>query len=304
MDAWLNANAMTLLVIVAAVAGVLLLAVIVLLALWLRSRRVVRLVARERSAAERARIDLELTLAEEGSRMRMIREMHEVAVHTASRVISEADGARFAATQDPSAAGRAAAAIAETARALLADLRRVLTLVRDGEEEAAAQPGLANVSELFAAMGDAGLTVEFEQNGAPHELRHGAEIAIYRILQEALGNALTHGGDGTRAKVVLTWTDDGLQLLIEDDGTRATAIREGRDPYVEAQQHSYTVEDDLAALTQAPAGRGIGEMRERTELFGGVFEAHRVPGVGFTVQAVFPSLRYHNGVHGVRLEPR
>jgi signal transduction histidine kinase len=179
-----------------------------------------------------------------------------------------------------------------------------MTVARDGEAEAGSQPGLSSVRELFRVMRDAGLGVEFAESGERHELRHGAELAVFRILQEALSNALDHGGPGTTAKVTFTWTDDGLQVLVDDDGIRAAAIRAGLDPYVEAQKQSYTVDDDLAALTQAPAGRGITEMRERTELFGGVFEAHQVPGVGFTVQAVFPSIRYHNGVHGVPLDRR
>lgn len=304
MDAWLDANATTLVVVLAAATAVLLVAALTFFVLWGRARRTARLAARQRSVAERDRIDLELSLAEQGSRLRMIRELHEIAVHSVSVIISQADGARYAATQDPTAAGRSAAVIADSARATLADLRRVMTVVRDGEAEASPQPALSSVRELFKVMRDAGLDVDFEEHGERHELRHGAELAIFRILQEALSNALTHGGEGTRAKVAFTWTNDGLQVLVEDDGTRAEAIRNGRDPYAEAQKQSYTVDDDLAALTQTPSGRGITEMRERTELFGGVFEAHSVPGVGFTVQAVFPALRYHNGVHGVRLEPR
>lgn len=306
MDAWLEANKTTVLVVLTAVAAVLLLAGIVLFVLWRASRRAVRIAVRQRAAAERDRLELELTLAEQGSRLRMIRELYEIAVHSVSVIITQADGARYAATQDPSAAGRSAAAIADSARATLADLRRVMTVVSDGEAEAGAgpQPELSTVHELFSVMRDAGLAVEFVESGEPHELRNGAELAVFRIVQEALANAFAHGGAGTTAKVAFTWTDDGLQVLVEDDGIRAEAIRNGLDPYVEAQRHSYTVDDDLAALTQAPSGRGITEMRERAELFGGVFEAHSVPGVGFTVQAVFPSIRVHNGVHGVPLPLR
>jgi signal transduction histidine kinase len=304
MDAWLNANATTLVVVLAAASAVLLLLGIVLLVLWLTSRRTARRAVRERAAAERDRLELELTLAEQGSRLTMVRELHEIAVHSVSVIATQAEGARYAATQDPSAASRSAAAIADAARETLADLRRVMTVARDGEAEAGSQPGLSSVRELFRVMRDAGLGVEFAESGERHELRHGAELAVFRILQEALSNALDHGGPGTTAKVTFTWTDDGLQVLVDDDGIRAAAIRAGLDPYVEAQKQSYTVDDDLAALTQAPAGRGITEMRERTELFGGVFEAHQVPGVGFTVQAVFPSIRYHNGVHGVPLDRR
>jgi len=150
-------------------------------------------------------------------------------------------------------------------------------------------------------MRDAGLEVEFQESGTRLDLKQGAELAVYRILQEALGNALTHGGQGTSARVTFKWTDQGLEVLVDDDGIRAEAVRNGLDPNLEAQQRSYSADDDLAALTQAPTGRGITEMRERTELFGGVFNAGTVPGVGFSVSAIFPALKYHNGVHGVKL---
>jgi signal transduction histidine kinase len=179
-----------------------------------------------------------------------------------------------------------------------------MTVVRDGEAEASPQPALSSVRELFKVMRDAGLDVEFQEHGERHELRHGAELAIFRILQEALSNALSHGGEGTKVVVTFKWTEDGLQVLVDDDGIRAEAIRNGLDPDVEAQQHRYTQEDDLAALTKVPTGRGMTEMRERTELFGGVFNAYTVPGVGFSISAIFPALRYHNGVHGVKLEAR
>lgn len=305
MDAWLEANATTLVVVLAAVSAVLLLLAIVLLVFWLHSRRSVHRAVRERGAAERMRLGLEVTVAEQASRLTIVRELHQIAVHAVSVIATRAEGARYAATQDPSAAERSAGAIADAARAALADLRRVVTAAGNSDDPGEVQPGLSSVRELFRVMRDAGLGVEFvESGGSRHEVRHGAELAIFRILQEALGNALDHGGPGTTATVTFTWTDDGLQVLVEDDGTRATAIRAGLDPYEEAQKQGYTIEDDLVALTQAPIGRGITEMRERTELFGGVFEAHPVPGVGFTVQAVFPSLRYDTGVYSGPQERR
>lgn len=286
-------------IVLAATAGALLVLAIVFLVLWRTAARAARSDRVARAEVERERFSLELTLAEQGSRLQMIRELHEVAVHSIGAIVSQAEGARYAATQDPAAAGRAAAAIAEAARATRADLRRVLTVVRDGEAEAFSPDELGDIPQLLDVMRAAGLVVEFSESGEPHELGEGAGLAVFRILQEALGNSLDHGGAGTTAQVQFTWTDDGLQVLVEDDGTRAAAIRNGLDPYAEATKQGYTVEDDLAALTQIPVGRGMTEMRERTELFGGVFEAHRVPGVGFTVQAVFPSIRHHNGIHGV-----
>ncbi len=284
-------------------AGVLLVVSVVFLVLWLRARRRARAASAERVELERDLIELELSLAEQTSRLRIIRELHELAVHSVSVIISQADGARYAATTDPDVATRSAAAIAEAARSTLADLRRVMTVVRAGEADAAPQPSLASARELFRVMRDAGLEVEFLESGTRLDLKQGAELAIYRILQEALSNALAHGGTGTNARVTFKWTDQGLEVLVDDDGFRAEAIRNGLDPNVEAQQRSYSQEDDLAALTHTPTGRGITEMRERTELFGGVFAANTVPGVGFSVSAIFPALKYHNGVHGVKLGP-
>jgi signal transduction histidine kinase len=292
-----------LLPVLVAVAALLLVAAVLFLVLWRRARRAGRGASADRVELERDLIELELSLAEQTSRLRIIRELHELAVHSVSVIISQADGARYAATADPGVATRSAAAIAEAARATLADLRRVMNVVRAGEADAAPQPSLSSARELFRVMRDAGLEVEFLETGTRLDLKQGAELAIYRILQEALGNALAHGGPGTNARVTFKWAEQGLEVLVDDDGIRAEAIRNGLDPNVEAQQRDYSAEDDLAALTQTPSGRGITEMRERTELFGGVFTVNTVPGVGFSVSAIFPALQYHNGIHGVKLDP-
>lgn len=301
MNAWIQENSIVLVIALGIVAVLLLAVALVLVVMWRLARRSERAANVERVELERDRIDLELSLAEQAGRLRIIRELHELAVHSVSVIISQADGARYAATKDPDVASRSAGAIAEAARATLADLRRVMTVVQAGEADAAPQPSLSSARELFKVMRDAGLGVEFQESGTRLDLKQGAELSVYRILQEALSNALAHGGEGTTARVTFKWTDQGLEVLVDDDGIRAEAVRNGLDPNLEAQQRSYSAEDDLAALTQAPTGRGITEMRERTELFGGVFTAGTVPGVGFSVSAIFPALKYHNGVHGVKL---
>ncbi|MEB0222530.1 hypothetical protein QN393_25835, partial [Pseudomonas sp. AB12(2023)] len=85
--------------------------------------------------------------------------------------------------------------------------------------------------------------------------------------------------------------------LVDDDGIRAAARRVSSDPDEVAARTRYTIDDDLHALSESVSGAGITQMRERAELFGGTFTAGTVPGVGFSVSVVFPSLRYHNGVH-------
>ncbi|MEO6943514.1 MAG: histidine kinase [Lacisediminihabitans sp.] len=302
MNTWLHDNSPFFIIALAALSAVLLVLVVLFLVLWLRSARWRKNINFDRIDAEDEAADLEIALQQQLSRLRIVRELHEVAVHSVSVIISQADGARYTAATDPSAAARSAAAIAETARNTLADLRRVMTVVREGEADASPQPRLKSARELFKAMRDAGLVITFVESGSRFALQPGAEIAVYSILEEALSNALKYGGEGTEVRVSFAWTEEGLQLLVDDDGVRAEARRQGLDPNAVAQQRSYTFEEDLTALTGVVTGRGMTEMRERAELFGGIFNAYPVPGVGFSVSAVFPALLYDNGVHGVKLE--
>jgi len=292
---------MTLVMVLAVSSAVLLLLFIVLLVAWARARGRARRTVFDRVAAERQRIDLELGFAEQTARLRIIRELHEVSVHALSVIISQADGARYAATTDPAAATRVATVIAESARSTLGDLRRVMGLAREGEASASPQPRLKSSRELFAVMRESGLEVEFCESGESFDLQQGAELAIYRILQEALANALSYGGTGTEVRVTFTWGGEGLHVKVDDDGVRASVRRDGLDPN-NAGAVAYTIDDDLKALIDEPSGRGIREMRSRAELYGGILTASTVPGVGFSLSVVFPALRFHNGVHGVKLE--
>ena len=273
---------------------------VVFLVLWLLAASQRRR-GRARSSAERERLDLELALAEQQGRLAIIRELQDVAVLSLARLITRAEGARYTAESDPSTAVRAATALVEDGRVTLADMRRVLTIAQEGESVATVQPGLQSAQALFNAMRDAGLAVAFAETGDRFPLKPGAELAIYRILHGALANALKHGGAGTEARVSFTWTQDGLQLVIDDDGIRAAARRDSTTESDFAARTAYTIDDDLKALSASITGAGISQMRERAQLFGGIFHAGTVPGVGFSVSAVFPSLRFHNGVHGVDL---
>jgi len=102
--------------------------------------------------------------------------------------------------------------------------------------------------------------------------------------------------------VVFTWTDEGFQLRVDDDGVRNELRRSGLNPNDQSQHRPGEIDADLFALTGVIGGAGITEMRERTELFGGVFTSTLNAGVGFSIAASFPSIRYHNGVHGVNLD--
>lgn len=301
IDTWLDTNSSLLLPVLAGASALFLLLAVLFLLLWTHASRRRRIEQRERFEAERDLLDCELELAEQTARMRMVRELHEVAIHSVSVIISQADGARYKGESDPSAVVRSANVIADAARATLADMRRVMSIVKQGEADASPQPGIKTARDLFKVMRESGLEITFDETGSRFALKPGAELAVYRILQESLSNALKYGGEGTSVKVSFKWSEEGLNLLVDDDGVRASTRRAGQDPNAISRQGGYTIEDDAAALTSLIGGPGITEMRERTELFGGVFNAYSVPGVGFSISAAFPALRYDNGVHGVNL---
>jgi signal transduction histidine kinase len=128
----------------------------------------------------------------------------------------------------------------------------------------------------------------------------GAALAVYRILEEALANALQYGGEGTEVRVGITWSEQAMSVRIDDDGILAHARRDGLS-VDEFAARGRAVADDVAALTESIAGTGFAEMRARAELFGGVVSAQTVAGVGFSVSVVFPALRFHNAVHSVNV---
>jgi signal transduction histidine kinase len=263
--------------------------------LWWRSRGILKKRVDSRLKAENQRIDAELRLAEMADRMRLITDVHDSAAVTINQVIAQAEGAKFAADANPEVVTRAAAQIADSARAVLNDLRRVVNAGRAGVADLAAGPAIATMQELFSSMEESGVVVRYEESGEPFSLGSSAEIALFRIVQESLNNVRRHGGPGTMVKVSMSWSANGLQLRVEDDGTRVkNQLREQL-----GEETGYSIADDQKALTEILNGRGMRDMKARVETFGGVFSAHRVPGIGFTVSASFPTLRFHNGIHGV-----
>ncbi|MBN9630196.1 MAG: ATP-binding protein, partial [Actinobacteria bacterium] len=191
-------------------AAVFLAAAVVFAALWSVERRRRRRAEEAREEREWDRIDRELEVAEQAGRFRIIGELGDVAVASVSRVVSQAEGMRYAAGTDPETATRSAAALETSARDALADLRRLQNAVAEGVRDSAPAPSLHSAGDLFRVMREAGLEVTSTETGERYELRQGAELVVFRILQTSLGNALDHGGPGTRATVGFAWTADGL----------------------------------------------------------------------------------------------
>jgi signal transduction histidine kinase len=206
-------------------------------------------------------------------RRRIARELHDVVAHSVSVMVVQSGAARRVLDAEPDHAVAALAEVERSGRQALSELRRLLGLMRDGDESTAArepQPTLAGLDDLVERARDAGLPVELRQEGTPFSLPMGCDLAAYRVVQESLTNALKHAGDGARATVLLRWSDDRLDLDISDTGQGlAVAAPDG----------------------DGPLGQGLLGMRERVALCGGDLQAGPSVRGGFRVHATIPKDR-------------
>jgi signal transduction histidine kinase len=201
-------------------------------------------------------------------RARIARELHDVVVHHVSVIAVQAGAARMRSELDPglSATAPAWAAVESAARQALSELRQLLGILRhDGEPVALApQPGLDQLDQLLAEVRQTGLPVSVRVEGDPYRLPPAVDLSAYRIVQEALTNALRHGG-AKPTTVCLRYGVEDLGIDVTDEGPTPTA---------------------------APSARGVGHglvgMRERVSMFGGAFTAGPGPEGGFEVKARIP----------------
>lgn len=236
-----------------------------------RTQRALAAERLERLESDRVRLRAELRVAQETERNRITREMHDAIGHSLTVVIAQSDGARYALAHDPDVAAKALAIINRSARSALDDVNELLTVLR-GANENPATMGLADVSELVANMNESGLRVDLAHDGERRDLSKAQELAVYRVLQEALTNALKHGGPGTRVAVRLGWARSRLEI----ETVTAEPVGGGTG-------------------SGGGSGSGILGMTERVRLLGGSLEARAQDGEpGFVVHAWLPYILASN----------
>ena len=236
----------------------------------MRYRRAYYASLEDRAARLETERDAQAKVAAAAERARIARELHDVIAHNVSVMVVQADGASYALGTDPDRAREALAAISATGRQALAEMRRLLGVLRREENgagsERAPQPGIGELGELLDQARGAGLPVSFTVEGAPQALPGGVALAAYRIVQESLTNTRKHAGPVVSASVLLRYSPDAVALTISDDGW-----------------------GDLggSALPGAP-GHGLTGMRERVAACGGSVTAGPRSGGGFEVVATLP----------------
>jgi signal transduction histidine kinase len=239
----------------------------VAIALVRRTRRAYLTALEDRAARLETERDQRARLATAAERARVAREMHDIVGHHVSVIVGLADGgARLAANREEQAA-EPLRLIGDTGRQALGELRRVLDVLRDDDQDGGLtpQPGVADLDRLLPSVRAAGLTVTYRTSGEPHRLGPGLQLTIYRIVQEALTNTLKHAGPGASAEVTVAADEDQVRVRVEDSGSA----------------HPPPPSD--------PPHHGLAGIRERAGLYGGDVTAGPSPagpspgGRGWTV---------------------
>jgi signal transduction histidine kinase len=202
-------------------------------------------------------------------RLHIARELHDVVAHSMGVIAVQASVGEHVIDDNPGEAKRALEAISGVSRSTLAEIRRMLGVLRETDEEEggspayAPAPGLSELDRLVREFDGAGIPVEVSYDGARVELPRGVDVTAYRIVQEALTNVMKHAGPA-HATVVVRYERGALRLEIVDDGRGVNGRSEGR------------------------TGHGLVGMRERVAVYGGTLEAGPKTGGGFRVAARLP----------------
>jgi signal transduction histidine kinase len=234
--------------------------------LYVRARRAHVAGLVERAARLEFERDHQVLLAAAAERARISREMHDVVAHSLAVVVSLANGATAKLGRDPEQSREALESISEIGRQALADTRRLLSVLRadDGAAARAPQPGIEQIADLAGHAAAAGLAATLTVRGDPVPVAAGPALAAYRIVQEAITNAVKHAEDATTIAVELIWTPRCLQIAVTDDG------------------HGTGRSADSAS------GFGLSGMRERAALYGGAVAAGPRQRGGWEVKATIP----------------
>ena len=244
-----------------------------LLGYYIRTRRayLASLVDRaERLERER---DQEAQLAASAERTRIAREVHDIVAHNIAVMVALAEGAAYTVADSPDQAATIMGQVAGTGRSALTEMRRMLGVMRQpGGPEHAPAPALADLDALLATVRAAGLPTVLTVTGQPFPLPPSAELALYRMIQEALTNTLKHAGAAS-AQVRLDYLPGAIELEVTDDGQPDAGQPDAGQP-------------DAGPAAAPVAGHGIAGMRERAAVFGAEVSAGPGAGGGWRVHTV------------------
>ena len=223
-------------------------------------RNALRALTQRAAQLERER-DQQATIAAAAERTRIAREMHDVVAHSLSVMVTLSEGAVRKQAAEPQRAGEAMRQVSVTGRQALGEMRRLLGVLHTEQapDDRHPQPGIAQLDDLLEQVRSTGLTVAAAVTGAPTEMPPGAELTVYRIVQEALTNTLKHATRPRRVSVAITHGPGFVTVDVHDDGAHPA--------------------------DRPNAGHGLAGMRERAAVYDGNVSAGPDPSGGWRVHA-------------------
>jgi signal transduction histidine kinase len=231
---------------------------------------------------------LGLEVAKQTERLGIARDLTDLLVQRVSAVLSLSEAAKYVAKADADSAIRTISRIADSATGAQSELRKLYDLLHEDHELNAAPPSLEEIPDLIRSMREFGYSASLNVEGVPFALNEGAQLCLFKIVFESLENVKKNTPAQTDVAVNFYWTDEGLQVLIKDNGIETKRRAEAGDSLI---LEGYTPEEDLETLVSRVEGATLSALRERAALYEGNIETTEVAGVGFTVAAFFPNLR-------------
>jgi signal transduction histidine kinase len=268
-------------------AGAILAAIPLLIGAIVRSRRSSRAELAqqaERLEGERAVLEGERALLEE--RQRIARELHDIVAHHMSVIAIQAEAAPRKVTDPPPELAESFAEIRSSALSGLDELRRLLGVLRSHSADTAPQPGLGELPGLLESARSGGVRVTSSVSGVARPLPQGVDLSAYRIVQEALSNAMRHA-PGSAVRVELAYSPSSLVIKVRNAPAPPGASAAMRRPSTAAQLGAGP-DPDYPGIGGNGAGQGIIGMRERAAMLGGHLDAGPTRDGGFLLTAVLP----------------
>lgn len=231
---------------------------------------------------------LRLEIAKQNERLEIAKDLSELLVQRISSVVSVTEGGRYAIVSDPTAANRVLERAYEASRSAQSELRRLYDYLNSAIISDVASFRISDLDDLAVAYRELGFNTVISQQGDSFGLNEGMELCVYKIVFESLQNVKKHAPIGTQISVDFLWVEDGLQILIKDNGIETTNRQKAA---IGEIVEGYSANEDFDSLVEEFDGATLAALRDRAAIYKGRIEATKVAGVGFTLSAIFPNLK-------------
>jgi signal transduction histidine kinase len=231
---------------------------------------------------------LRLEISKQNERLEIAKDLSELLVQRINAIVSVTEGGRYAVRTDPAVTERVLERTYDASREAQTELRRLYDYLNSAIFSDVVMFKISDLQEIAVSLREFGYNTVISEHGDSFALNDGMELCVYKIVYESITNVRKHAPVGTEISIDFLWVEDGLQVLIKDNGEET--VNRNKAALGELVE-GYTATEDLQALTSEFDGATLAALRDRAKIYGGRIEASKVPGVGFTVSAIFPNLK-------------